>query len=107
MWEAEQRYAVYLPSTTISGGRLIFHILGVLTELERKLIQYITKAGLKAARKRGRKGWRPRPLDKIRIRLLQIHYDEREHTIGEICGVLKVSKLLLYDFINERNGPDE
>ncbi|MBB5189251.1 DNA invertase Pin-like site-specific DNA recombinase [Zhongshania antarctica] len=45
--------------TTTAGGKLIFHIFGSLAEFERSLIQERTKAGLAAARARGRKGGRP------------------------------------------------
>jgi DNA invertase Pin-like site-specific DNA recombinase len=40
--------------TTTSGGRLVFNIFGALAEFERKLIQERTRAGLAAARARGR-----------------------------------------------------
>ena len=44
--------------TTSSGGRLVFHIFGALAEFEHDLIRERTKAGLQAARARGRKGGR-------------------------------------------------
>src|SRR5215210_3684767 len=46
--------------TTTPGGKLIFHIFGALAEFERDLIQNRTRAGLTAARARGRKGGHPR-----------------------------------------------
>ena len=42
--------------TTTPSGELIFHIFSALAQFERKLIQERTKAGLAAARARGRKG---------------------------------------------------
>ena len=42
--------------TTSSSGRLVFHIFGALAEFEHDLIRERTKAGLEAARARGRKG---------------------------------------------------
>ena len=48
--------------TTTSGGKLIFHVFGALAEFERDLIQERTRAGLAAARARGRRGGRPRAL---------------------------------------------
>lgn len=45
--------------TTTSGGKLIFHIFGALAEFERGVIRERTRAGLDAARARGRKGGRP------------------------------------------------
>ncbi len=44
--------------TTSTGGRLVFHIFGALAQFERDLIRDRTKAGLAAARARGRKGGR-------------------------------------------------
>ena len=43
---------------TTSGGKLIFHIFGALSEFERAIIRERTLAGLTAARARGRKGGR-------------------------------------------------
>src|SRR3954453_22725807 len=45
--------------TGSSGGKLIFHVFGALAEFERDLIRERTKAGLVAARARGRVGGRP------------------------------------------------
>lgn len=49
--------------TTTSGGKLVFHIFGALAEFERGIIQERTRAGLAAARARGRTGGRPPALD--------------------------------------------
>jgi len=48
---------------TTSGGKLIFHIFGALAEFERNLIRERTRAGLEAARARGKKGGRRKVLD--------------------------------------------
>ena len=44
---------------TTPSGALIFHIFSSLAQFERRLIQERTKAGLAAARARGRTGGRP------------------------------------------------
>lgn len=90
--------------TTTSGGRLIFHIFGALAEFERNLIRERTQAGLKAARARGRKGGRPRALDATKTQLLYKLYDEKQHTIEEICRLLGISKQTLYDYLARRNN---
>ena len=36
--------------TTTTGGKLVFHIMGALSEFERDLIKERTKAGMKAAK---------------------------------------------------------
>ena len=45
--------------TTTPSGELIFLVFSALAQFERRLIQERTKAGLAAARARGRKGGRP------------------------------------------------
>src|SRR3546814_20961825 len=50
--------------TTTANGRLIFGIFAALAEFERELIVERTKAGLAAARSRGRKGGRPFRIDR-------------------------------------------
>lgn len=85
--------------TTSSGGRLVFHIFGALSEFERALIRERTFAGLKAARARGRKGGRPKMLDLKQQQLLRQLYKGQEHTIEEICHILKISKPTLYSYL--------
>lgn len=46
--------------TGTAAGRLLFHVMGALAEFERSLISERTKAGLAAARARGRHPGRPR-----------------------------------------------
>lgn len=88
--------------TTTSVGRLVFHIFGALAEFERNLIQERTRAGLAAARARGRQGGRPRLLDAKKQALLYKLYGERQHTIREICGVLDISRSTLYAYQQRR-----
>ncbi|BCI69430.1 hypothetical protein SPKIRA_02600 [Sphingomonas paucimobilis] len=50
--------------TTTTSGKLTFHLFGALAEFERNLIRERTRAGLTAARARGKKGGRPAALGK-------------------------------------------
>jgi DNA invertase Pin-like site-specific DNA recombinase len=93
-----------LIDTTTSGGRLIFHVFGALAEFERNLIRERTRAGLEAARARGRKGGRPRTLDRQKRELLYRLYDEKTHTIKDICKLLAVSKPTLYAYLRRRSS---
>ncbi|MBN1218751.1 MAG: recombinase family protein [Anaerolineae bacterium] len=88
--------------TTTSGGRLVFQIFGALAEFERNLIRERTQAGLAAARARGRKGGRPKALDKTKIELVYKLYNEKKHTIKEICRVLGISRPTLYAYLGQR-----
>lgn len=90
--------------TTTSGGRLVFHIFGALAEFERNLIQERTQAGLQAARARGRQGGRPKSLNETKTALLYQLYDEKRHSIQDICGVLGISKSTLYAYLDRRKA---
>jgi DNA invertase Pin-like site-specific DNA recombinase len=81
--------------TTSSQGKLIFNIFASLAEFERDLIRERTKAGLAAARARGRIGGRPRGLTeaaKRNARAAAALYRERSHSITQICETLRISK---------------
>src|SRR5260370_38088636 len=45
--------------TSTPGGKFTFHLFGAFAEMERDVIRQRTKAGLEAARARGRIGGRP------------------------------------------------
>ena len=53
--------------TSTAGGKLVFHIMGALAEFERSLIVERTKAGMKAAERRGTHLGRPRLLSNDQI----------------------------------------
>lgn len=87
--------------TTTSGGRLVFHLFGALAEFERNLIRERTQAGLSAARARGRQGGRPKRLDPKKRALALRLYQERQHSIAEICQIMGISKSTLYNYLAE------
>ena len=80
---------------------MIFQIFGALAEFERNLIQERTRAGLSAARARGRIGGRPKLLDESKISLMLQLYNEKKRTIKEICGALNISKATLYTYLRQ------
>jgi DNA invertase Pin-like site-specific DNA recombinase len=73
----------------------MFRMLAVLAEMERELIVERTQAGLKAARKRGRVGGRPRVDNKALERALRL-YESKDYSIVEITELTGVSKTTLY-----------
>ncbi|MCP4409644.1 MAG: recombinase family protein [Gammaproteobacteria bacterium] len=86
--------------TTSSSGKLVFHIFGALAEFERNLIRERTRAGLQAARARGRKGGRPKSLTQDDKQGLAVKlYDEKRHTVKNICEMMGISKPTLYKYI--------
>ena len=85
--------------TSSSTGRLVFHLFGALAEFERNLIRERTRAGLQAARARGRKGGRPKALDPGRQDLAVRLYEERQYTVNRICEMMSISKPTLYKYV--------
>jgi DNA invertase Pin-like site-specific DNA recombinase len=88
-------------NTTTSSGQLVFHLFGSLAEFERNLIRERTKAGLTAARTRGRLGGRPKALDPNKRQLAVKLYNDRQYSIGEICQMMGISKPTLYNYVAE------
>lgn len=78
--------------TTTAGGRLIFHVFGALSEFERELIRERTRAGLDAARARGRTGGRPRVMTAQRVEQARRMHADGGHTLDEIASVLGVGR---------------
>jgi DNA invertase Pin-like site-specific DNA recombinase len=73
--------------TTTPTGKLMFHIMGAMAEFERDVISERTQAGLEAARARGRRGGRPKAIEKISPRNLtraKELYAAKKNTIAEI-----------------------
>ena len=85
--------------TTTPNGKLIFHIMGALAEWERDIIRLRTRAGLEAARARGRKGGRPKKLTPAKEKRARELYDAKELTVTEICGLLNISRSTFYDHL--------
>ncbi len=82
--------------TTTPGGRLVFHLFAALAEFERDLIRDRTKAGLAAARARGRLGGRPRALSSDQVTAARGMYDQQDMTVAQIGEVLGVSRATIY-----------
>jgi DNA invertase Pin-like site-specific DNA recombinase len=85
--------------TTTSGGRLTFHIMAALAEFERSLIRERTKAGLAAARARGRVGGRPAKMDSQKIQMAKALLKDSTTRVNDVCKALGVSKATLYRYL--------
>ena len=82
--------------TTTAGGRLVFTIFSAIAEFEREIIQERTRAGLDAARARGRRGGRPPALKARDIKEARALLTDPEITVEEVAARLKVSPSTLY-----------
>jgi DNA invertase Pin-like site-specific DNA recombinase len=87
--------------TTTSNGKLVFHLFAALAEFERNLIAERTRAGLEAARARGRKGGRPESLDAQKRKLLIDLYEQKKTPINTLCEMMQISKPTLYAYLKK------
>ena len=90
--------------TTTANGRLVFGIFAALAEFEREFIIERTKAGLQAARARGRNGGRPFKMTSAKLRLAQAAMGQPETKIAELCAELGVTRQTLYRHVDPKGA---
>tara|TARA_Y100001968_G_scaffold188629_1_gene172956 strand:+ start:483 stop:1091 length:609 start_codon:yes stop_codon:yes gene_type:complete len=86
--------------TTTAVGELAFHMIGSIAQFERRLISERTKAGLAAARARGRKGGRKAKLSLLDIKKAQAMLLDPEMTKAEVARHFGVSRPTLNKALN-------
>jgi DNA invertase Pin-like site-specific DNA recombinase len=91
--------------TSTTSGKLTFHLFAALAEFERALVRERTRAGLQAARARGRMGGRKHRLSPERRAHAVTLYQAKEKTVGEICRLMGISKPTLYAYVAEAGVP--
>ena len=84
--------------TTTSGGKLVFHIFGALAEFEREIIRERTKAGLEAARSRGRHGGPKYKLNQNQVAMARQLWATNT-PVKEICQTLGISRATFYRYV--------
>lgn len=91
--------------TTTSTGKLTFHIFAALAQFERDLIAERTKAGLEAARRRGRIGGRRTVMSPDKLRVVQDLYEnpDSKMTVQEIADTVGVSRATIYRHLAPTN----
>ena len=86
--------------TTCASGELIFNIFSALAQFERRLIQEGTKAGLSAARARGRHGGRPRvTASEAKVVLAKKLNADKTLDIDDVCRTLRISRSTFYRYV--------
>lgn len=102
--ELEQR-SVHFESLTekietgSASGKLQFHVFAALAEFERSLIRERTKAGLAAARARGRAGGRKPKLDGQQVREIKALLRDPDIKVAEVARRYGVSRTTLYKHV--------
>jgi len=84
--------------TTSPSGEMMFAIFAALAQYERRLIQERVKAGLAAARARGRKGGRP-PVPKEKLKAALALWERQEFSPEQCAALMKVSKPTFYRYL--------
>lgn len=86
--------------TTTPGGKLVFGFFAALAEFERELIIERTKAGMAAARARGRRGGRPYKMTAAKLRLAMASMGREGTKVGDLCAELGITRQTLYRHVS-------
>jgi len=89
-------------NTGTPSGRFFFHVMASLAEMERELTIERTRAGLEAARARGRQGGRPSSLTDDQARTARRLYEQKDMTVAQIGQVLGVSRSTVYRVLEKK-----
>ncbi len=87
--------------TTTASGELVFNIFSSLAQFERRLTQERTRAGLEAARARGKTGGRkPITANDPRVKMAKTLYEDKGLAINIICKQMQISRSTFYRLVN-------
>jgi DNA invertase Pin-like site-specific DNA recombinase len=82
--------------TTTPQGEFLFHVFGALAQFERSLTQERVKAGIAAAKRRGRRGGRPPAVDAEKLAAVIAALDGGA-TKAAVCRTFGIKRSTLID----------
>lgn len=92
--------------TSTAMGKFAFQIVCCFAEMERNVIIERTRAGLAAAKKRGKHGGRPKGLSDeakkkaiLAAELYKQYEIDPQYSINELCEIIGISKATFYRYI--------
>jgi DNA invertase Pin-like site-specific DNA recombinase len=88
--------------TTTPTGKLTFHIFAALAEFERDILRQRVNAGLKAARRRGRLGGRPRSLTEADLKKARALLRSGDYTKTQVAAELQVGRHTLWRALSQQ-----
>ena len=91
--------------TGSAGGKLVFHVFGALAEFESSLNSERTKAGLQAARARGRRGGRKPKLSRADVRKAAAMLKDPQITKTEVAKHFEVTRVTLNEALKREGYP--
>lgn len=86
--------------TTTITGQFMLTVMAGFAQMEADLNSERRKAGMEAARARGRMGGRPK-VDGDKIKEAMILYRSKEYTVKQITKLTGISKATLYKYLRE------
>ena len=86
--------------TTTPGGRLVFHVFAAVAEFSADLTRSRTRAGLEAARRRGRRGGRPTVMTQARAAAADELLARPTAQVAEVARALGVSRATIYRYLD-------
>jgi DNA invertase Pin-like site-specific DNA recombinase len=82
--------------TTTSGGELLFHVMGALAQFERRLNAERSRAGIDAARRRGKHLGRPAELTPEKLQHARTAIESGEQSVTGMAKLLGVHRVTLH-----------
>jgi DNA invertase Pin-like site-specific DNA recombinase len=87
--------------TRAAAGKLTFHLFASLAEFERDILRQRVNAGLKAVRRRGRVGGRPKSLNDDDLKKARALLRSGDYTKVQVAKELEVSRHTLWRALSQ------